>query len=327
MPMRRRAFIAALGGAAAWPLVARAQQSAVPVVCYLQFGATRGDLTEGRARAFLFGLSQAGFNNGRNVIVDPIPVPNQDRLPAIVAKQVERHVAVIYGILISAIAAKAATSTIPIVFASTDDPISVGLVSSYNKPGGNVTGVQMRAGDEPAKLIELLHEILPTAETIGALVFRGNTGWARDAGPVEAAARSMAMRIHTTVVSNEDQFEGAFAGFSEAKVSAVLVGDDRYLDARRERIVALAIQRELPIAALPREFSVAGGLVSYGADLNDSIRQAGIYVGRILNGENPGDLPVSLPTKFVLAVNLKTAKVLGLTVPPTLLARADEVIE
>jgi putative tryptophan/tyrosine transport system substrate-binding protein len=325
--VKRREFIAGLGGAAASPLVARAQQSAVPVVCYLQFGATRGDLTEGRAQAFLFGLSQAGFNNGRNVIVDPVPVPDQDRLPAIAAKQVERHVSVIFGVLIAAIAAKAATSTIPIVFASTDDPISVGLVSSYNKPGGNVTGVQMRAGDEPAKLIELLHEILPTAETIGALVFRGNTGWTQDAGPIEAAARSMAMRIHTTVVSNENEFEAAFAGFSEAKVSAVLVHDDRYFDRRRDRIVALAIQRELPIAASPREFSVAGGLVSYGADLNDSIRQAGVYVGRILKGENPGDLPVSLPTKFVLAVNLKTAKTLRIVVPQSLLARADEVIE
>jgi len=325
--MRRRAFIAGLGAAAAWPVVARGQQPAMPVVSYLQFGAIRADLTEGRNKALLIALSQAGFDNGRNVFVDAIPVPNVDQLPAAIAAQVQRKVAVIVGILDVAMAAKAVTSTIPIVFATVDDPVKAGVVSSYSRPGGNVTGVRVRAGDEPAKLLELLHELFPGAATIGVLVYRGGTGTAQDLASIEAAAQLIGLHSVVTPVSSETELDAAFADFAEAKVDALLINNHRYFDLRREQIIALATRYRLPAASLPREFAVAGGLVSFGSDLNEGIKQAGIYIGRILKGEDPGDLPVLQPTKFDLVINLKAAKALGLTIPPSLLVRADEVIE
>jgi putative ABC transport system substrate-binding protein len=324
--VKRRAFIAALASAAAWPLVVRAQQP-IPVVSFLQFGAIRADLTEGRNKALLIGMSQAGFDNGRNVIVDPIPVPNLDQLPTAVAAQVQRKVAVIVGTLDIAMAAKAATSTIPIVFATVDDPVKAGVVSSYSRPGGNVTGVRVRAGDEPAKLLELLHELLPRAATIGVLVYRGGPGTAQDVASVEAAAQLIGLHCTITPASSEIELDAAFADFARSKVDAVLINNHRYFDLRREQIIALATRYRLPAVSLPREFAVAGGLASFGSDLNEGIKQAGIYIGRILKGEDPGDLPVMQPTKFQLVINLKMAKKLDFDIPPQLLARADEVIE
>jgi putative ABC transport system substrate-binding protein len=325
--MKRRTFIAALGGAAAWPLVARGQQFNIPVVSYLQFDQTFGDLTESRNKALVTGLREAGFENGRNVIVELVPVPDRDSLPAAVAAQVQRNVAVIFGSLLVASAAKTATSTIPIVFATTDDPLRAGLVRSYSHPGGNVTGVRMRAGDEPAKLLELLHELVPAAVTIGVLINPDGITSATDRASIEAAARSKGMELFTTPVSSENEFESAFAGFARAQVDGVLVNDHRYFDLHREKITALAKRYKLAAVSLPREFAIAGGVASYGSDLDDSVRRAGIYVGSILKGEKPGDLPILQPTKFVLTINLKTATVLDLEVPPSLLARADEVIE
>ena len=325
--MKRRAFIAAVAGAAASPLAARAQQSALPLVIFLQFGQSRGDLNEARNRAWVKGLSEAGFNNERNVIIDPVPVPSLDQISQVVEAQIERKPTVICAALNVAVAVKAATSTIPIVFITVDDPLSVGLVGSYSRPGGNVTGVRMRAGDEPGKLIELLHEMVPAASIFGVLVYRGGVGTQEDTASVGSAARMLGLQLHITPVSDENEFEAAFTEFTHAQVGAVLVNDQRYFDLRRYQIIAAANRHKLPAVSLPREFAVAGGLASYGADLDDGLRQAGLYVGRILKGENPAQMPVLQPTKFILAINLRMAKSLDLSIPGTVLARADEVIE
>ena len=324
--MKRRAFSGGLGSAAAWPLAARAQQQ-LPVVSYLQFGAIRPDLTEGRNKAFLIGLSQAGFDNGRNVIVDPIPVPNLDQLPAAVTAQVQRKVAVIVGTLEIAMAAKAATSTIPIVFATVDDPVGAGVVSGYGGPGGNVTGVRVRAGDEPAKLLELLHELLPRAATIGVLVYRGGSGTTQDLASVETAAQLIGLHITVTPVSSEIELDGAFADFAQARLDAMLINNHRFFDLRRDQIIALAARYRIPAIYGFREYSADGGLISYGNGIRDAFRRAGVYTVRILKGEKPADLPVQAPNKYELAINLKTAKALGLIVSPALIARADKVIE
>jgi putative tryptophan/tyrosine transport system substrate-binding protein len=325
--VKRREFIAGLSGAAAWPVVARAEQPSIPVVTYLQFGQTRGDLTESRNKAFVTGLHEVGFDNGRNVIVELVPVPDLNSIPAAVAAQVQRKVAVVFGAMVVASAAKVATNIIPIVFATIDDPLGAGLVGSYGRPGGNVTGVRMRAGDEPAKLLELLHELLPASAAIGVLIDPDGLTSAADKASIEAAAHQRGLHLLIIPVSNENEFEPAFAGFVQAKVDGVLVNDNRYFDLRRNEITALAAHYKLPAVSLPREFTIAGGLASYGSDFDDALRQAGVYVGRILKGEKAGDLPILQPTKFVLTINLKTAKALGLSVPPNLLARADEVIE
>jgi putative tryptophan/tyrosine transport system substrate-binding protein len=325
--VKRREFIAGLGGAAAWPLAARAQQQPIPVVVDLQFGQSRGSLDDSRSRAWVTGLREAGFDNGRNVIIEPVPAPNVASLPAVVAAQVQRKVAAIFGSLIVVRAAKAATNSIPLVFATTDDPLSVGFVESYNHPGGNVTGVRMRAGDEPAKLFELLRALVPAVGAIGIVGYRGMVGTAQDLASIEAAARSMGVQPIVTFVSSEKELEAAFAELARAKVGGVFINDARYFDMRRKEIIGLASRYGLPVVSLPREFAIEGGLASYGADYVDTIRQAGVYVGRILNGESPADLPILQPTKFVLTINLKTAKALDLNIPPLLLARADEVIE
>jgi putative ABC transport system substrate-binding protein len=221
--VKRRTFIAALGGAAAWPLVARGQSTAMPLVVYLQVGQTHGTLTDIRDKAILTGLREAGFENGRNVIVDPVPVPTENSMRAVVAAQTKRKVAVIYGNLMAASAAKAATNTIPIVFGTVDDPLVAGLISGYSHPGGNVTGVRMRAGDEPAKLIELLHELSPAAGTVGVVMHPGGLTSAEDKASIEAAAQSKGLHTVIALVSDENQFEPTFAGFARANVDAVLI--------------------------------------------------------------------------------------------------------
>lgn len=327
--MKRREFIAVLGGAAASPLVALGQQPALPVIAWLEIGGEYRDpdLRASRYGAFARGLSEVGVLEGRDVAIDHVPVSNLRDLPGAVKRQVQRKVAVIYGILLIAVAAKEATHDIPIVFATTDDPLPTGVIDSYARPSGNVTGIRMRAGDETSKLFELLHELIPGVMTVGVLVYHPSTGADVDIASVTAAARSLSVSIIVTDVSSENEFEAAFAGFERARVDAVFLVSSRYFDARRTQLVALASHGRLPLFSLSRDVAVSGGLASYGADIADGSRQAGAYVGRVLKGEKPGDMPILQPTKFTFVVNLKTARKLGITVHESLLLRADEVIE
>jgi putative ABC transport system substrate-binding protein len=322
--MRRRTFIAALGGAATWPLVARAQQPAMPVIGRIYMGAA--SQPDSSRAAYLRGLNEMGFYVGHNVSFEYRTADGQtDRLPALIADLVQRKVDLIYGTAAVALAAKEATSTIPIVFVTTADPVSIGLVASFNHPGGNVTGVLLRAGAEAtAKLIELVHELLPATTTIGMLTNPKflNTG---DTAAVQTAANSLGLKVVVVEATVEADLEPAMIKLVQARVGALLIGDNIYFLSLRDRIAQLAMRNKLPILARPSFGN--GALASYGASEFDGIRQGGIYMGRILKGERPGDLPVLQPTKFQLVVNLKTAKELGVTVPPSLLARADEVIE
>jgi putative ABC transport system substrate-binding protein len=327
--MRRRDFVTLLGGAAAWPLAARGQQAAIPVLAWLEIGGEYRDpaLRASRYGAFARGLSEVGILEGRDVTIDHVPVSDLGDLPGAVKRQVQRKVAVIYGILLIAVAAKEATRDIPIVFATTDDPLAAGVINSYARPGGNVTGIRMRAGDETSKLFELLHELIPGVMTVGVLAYQPSTGVDADIASVTAAARSLSVNIMVTHVSSENEFEAAFAGFESARVDAVFLVSSRYFDARRTQLVALASHGKLPLFSLARDVVVSGGLASYGADIADGSRQAGTYVGRVLKGEKPGDMPIPQPTKFTFVINLKTARKLGIMVPESLLVRADEVIE
>jgi putative ABC transport system substrate-binding protein len=326
--MRRREFIAALGGAAAWPLVARAEQPGMPVIGrILMRPASETDLI-GRD-AFARGLNEARFFNGRNVSIYSLSADGQiNRLPALIADMIQRKVAVIYAPLTAALAAKAATSTIPIVFVTTTDPLAAGAIASFNRPGGNVTGVRLRAGEEGTKkTIELAHELVPTATTIGKLINPNYVDAESEVTEFEAAARSLGLKVVLARATSASEFEAAIGSLAEARVGALLLHENVMFYALRASIIAVAARYGLPIIASAPGFAVAGGLASYGADVNEVIRQAGVYIGRILKGDKPGDLPVVQPTTFHLVINLKTAKTLGLTIPPSLLARADEVIE
>jgi putative ABC transport system substrate-binding protein len=311
--MRRREFLTLLGGAAAaaWPLAGRAQQPAVPVVGFLDGGsaAGRGPVVT----AILGGLKEAGFTEGGNVRVEFRWAEYQyDRLPELAADLVRRQVAVIVtaGAPNSTLAAKAATLTIPIVFAHGSDPVEVGLVPRMNRPGGNVTGVTFLSRELEAKIVELLRELVPGIKTIGLLVNPGNPNTRSETREMQALA-------------SEGEIDAAFAAMANQKVDAFISSVDQIFGDRAGQIAALAARYRLPGTGDPR----AGGLMRYGPNTADARRQAGIYVGRILKGEKPGDLPVLQPTKFELVINLKAAKALGLAVPPLLLARADEVIE
>jgi putative tryptophan/tyrosine transport system substrate-binding protein len=267
--------------------------------------------------------------DSRNVVIERPKLTNPDELPALVADLLQHKPSVIYaGDLGTAIAVKKATSTIPIVVTSANDPTSVGLAASIARPGGNVTGNRLRAGEEPTKLLELLHELVPPATTIGLLINpAADVGAERDAGSVEVAGRNMGLKIVVARVNEEGELATIFATLAQARLGSVVVNETRYLAVRRSQVAALAIRYSLPAIGASREFALAGGLASYGANINDGFRQAGVYVGRILKGEKPGDLPILQPTKFDLVINLRTAKALGLEIPPQLIARADEVIE
>ena len=324
--MKRREFITLLGGTAAWPLAARAQQPAMPVIGFLR-SAPLADATH-LVTAFRQGLKEAAFVEGQNVAVEYRSGENdRDRLAAVVTELVRRPVAVIVGNGPSALAAKAATTTVPIVFATGSDPVRDGLVASLNRPGGNVTGMVFFSAVLGPKRLELLRQLVPKAKTIGVLVNPNSPETEAERGDVQAAAQALGQQLIILDVSSEHDIETAFATFVQRGAGALFVGAGGFLNSYRERVVALAARNRLPASYSVPEFVAAGGLMSYGPSITDAYRQAGLYAGRILKGEKPGDLPVMRSTKFEFVLNLKTAKALGLEIPPALLALTDEVIE
>jgi putative ABC transport system substrate-binding protein len=324
--MRRRTFIAFLGSAAvASPLVARGQQPAMPVIGFLLH--TSLTTATHLITAFRQGLREAGFVEGQNVVVEYHSAEGQpDRLRALAADLIRRPVAVLACNGIAALAAKAATTTVPIVFATGGDPVRDGLVASLNRPGGNVTGVHFFVGELGTKRLELLRQLVPKATMIGMLVNPNTTETEAERSDVQAAAQAIGQQLIILDVSSGPDIETAFVTLVQRGAGALLVGSGGFLNSYRERVVELAALK-IPAIYAEREAVVAGGLMSYGPSITDAYRQAGIYAGRILKGAKPGDLPVMRSTKFDLVINLKTAKALGLTVPDELLALADEVLE
>jgi putative ABC transport system substrate-binding protein len=326
--MRRRQFITLLGGAAAaWPLAARAQQPAMPVVGFLDRGSSQG-MTANLA-AFSQGLGEVGYIEGKNVTIDYRWAESRsEQLPALAAELVRQHVDVIAATRTSApaIAAKAATSTIPIVFQTGGDPVKDGLVASLNRPGGNVTGVTRLSNELNQKRFGLISELVPNATTIALLESVGPAleGVVQE---MQEAARKRGVKLQTVHVRAEAELDPVFAAMAEAHVDALINAGGPLTITRREEIIALTMRYAIPTIFFDRESVLAGGLMSYAASFSDSFRQVGVYVGRILKGAKPADLPVVQPTKFELVINLKTAKTLGLTIPPGVLAIADEVIE
>jgi putative ABC transport system substrate-binding protein len=325
--VRRREFIALLGGTAAWPVMAGAQQPAMPVIGFVRSG-TIADVPH-FVTAFRQGLKKAGFVEGQNATMELYSGDNNPgRLSALIVGLVRRPVAVIVGNNDTAHAAKAETTTIPIVFATGSDPVRDGLVVGLNRPGGNITGAVFFAGAVGAKRLELLRHLVPSAETIAMLVNPNTLATAEaERNEVQAAAGAIGQQLVTADVNTVSDIDAAFASFVQRKAGAVLVGTGSFFNSHRKRIVAMAARHALPTSHSEREGVMAGGLMSYGSNIADAYRQAGIYTGRILKGEKPADLPVVQSTKFEFVLNLRTAKALGLEVPPTLLALADEVIE
>jgi putative ABC transport system substrate-binding protein len=326
--VRRRQFITLLGSAAAWPLSARAQQPAMPVVGFL-VGASRDGYAQLMA-SVRQGLNETDFAEGRNVAFEFRWADNEyDRLPELAADLIRRQPAVIFvtGGVVSAIAAKAATKTIPIVFAQGSDPVQYGLVASLNRPGGNVTGVTFYNTALGPKRIELLRELVPNAGAIAVLVNPDNPSTRSDSEQIQEAGRTIGVRVEIVPVGSERGLDDAFAKIAQLRADALMVHVDALFLARSDKLAALAAHHRLPAIYPQREFAAAGGLISYGPNGPDVYRQAGIYVGRILKGAKPADLPVMQPTKFELVVNLRAAKALGLDVPWFLQQRADEVIE
>jgi putative ABC transport system substrate-binding protein len=325
--MRRREFITLLGGAAvAWPLAGRAQQAAMQVIGFLD--PTSPDGMADRLRAFRQGLKEAGYVEGDNVAISYRWAENQlDRLPELAADLVRRQVAVIATTSNAAFAAKAATTTIPIVFIVADDPVRLGLVASLARPGGNLTGTNFLNAELTAKRLELLRELVPAATRVAVLVRPTGSSTEAPLRDIDFAARAMGLQIQVFNVSNSREIDAAFETFARERPDALFVSPHPFLLSRRMQLTHLATRHVIPATYALRDYAEAGGLMSYGASLTDAYRQIGTYAGRILKGAKPADLPVVQASKFELVINAQAARMLGLTVPPTLLARADEVIE
>jgi putative tryptophan/tyrosine transport system substrate-binding protein len=324
--MKRREFIAGLGSATVWPLVAQGQQP-LPVIGYLDPGTT-----EGRApyfRAFLNGLKEVGFIDGKNLTIEYRAAEDHyDRAPAMVAELVKRQVNLIVAIrLPMALATKAVVTTTPVVFGMGDDPVKFGLVASLSRPGANVTGISMLSPAIEAKRVELLHELAPKATRIAALVNPKFSGFEVRLASVRDATDKLRLQLNVYDVSDESEIDPAFAAMIERRTDALIITTAPIFTRHKERLVELAEQHALPAVYFGREFALAGGLMSYGSSFPDTYRQTGVYAGRVLKGEKPSDLPILQPTKFDLVINLKSAKALGLDVPMALIAAADEVIE
>jgi putative tryptophan/tyrosine transport system substrate-binding protein len=326
--MRRRDFITLLGGAAAWPLASSAQQAATPMVGFLH--SQSPDSYSAIRTAFRQTLKEAGFVEGSNVTIEYRWANNQfDQLPALAADLVRRQATVIVagGSAAPALAAKAATATIPIVFAYDGDPVQIGLVASLNRPGGNITGVTNLGGELGPKRMELLHELVPTATIIALLVNLTNPNAESLSRDAQAAARTLGLQLHVLHASTDRELDTVFTNLAELRAGALVIGADAFFTSHSEYLAAIALRHAVPTIFHFRDFAAVGGLMSYGGSITDSYQKVGVYSARILKGEKPADLPVQQSTKAELIINLKTAKALGLTVPLALLARADEVIE
>ena len=328
--MKRREFIALLGGAAvAWPLAARAQQPALPVVAFINAGSADGSAT--RAAAFRKGLNETGYVEGQNVTVEYHWLEGHyDRLPALVADLVRRHVAVIAtpASALAALAAKAATATIPIVFGVAEDPVRLGLVASLARPGGNVTGINLFTTEVTAKELRLLHDLVPKAVRIAVLVNPANAATAEPTlRDVQEAAPTIGLQIQILNARTIGEIDAAFASLARERPDALFVAPDGFFSSRRVQLVTLTAVNRIPATYWDRDIVAAGGLMSYGTDITDAFRQVGVYTGKILKGAKPADLPVQQLTKFEFAINLQTARALGIEVRPDVLSIADEVIE
>jgi putative tryptophan/tyrosine transport system substrate-binding protein len=328
MAIQRREIIVTLGSAVVWPLAVRAQQPAMPVVGFIR--PTSPDDSAKLVEAFRHGLSELGYIESRNVLIEYRYAYGQmDRLPGLAADLVSLRVSVLVatGGTVPALGAKAATTVIPIVFTTADEPVRAGLVASLNRPGGNLTGISAFAAPLGSKRLGLLRELLPAVTMVGFLINPKNPDTVEEVKAVQEAARAVGVKIVSLNASTESEIDTAFAKLVEERAGALMLGSDAFFRSQRNRLAALAAQHRVPTIDPIREYPVAGGLISYGPSLTGVYRQAGVYAGRILKGDKPANLPVQLPTAFELVINLKTAKALGLEVPPTLLARADEVIE
>jgi putative ABC transport system substrate-binding protein len=328
--MRRREFITLLGGAAsAWPLAARAQRPGLPVIGYLSSGSPDEPNADRFAAAFRQGLAQGGYVEGRNVAIEfRFAEHRSDRLAALATELARRQVNVIFAVgSQEALAAKSATTTVPIVFFGSSDPVAIGLVASLNRPGGNVTGATTIGHALAPKRLEFIRELLPNASKIGVLVSRADPSTDSEVAALQAAAPTVGLQLVVFYANGPSDIEAALSTFEQERAGAFVDGSGPLLGGLREQTAAAALRHRLPMIGGNLESAAAGAVLGYGASITDAIRQAAIYVGRILNGERPADLPVMQPTRFGLVINLKIAKALGLDVPPLLLARADEVVE
>ena len=325
--MKRRELITLLGGAVAWPLAARAQRPAVPVVGFLS-SASPGPFAS-RLQALRKGLSEAGYVEGHNLAIEyRWAEGHYDRLPQLAADLVHLNVAAIFASNgVDALAAKEKTSAIPIVFNTAANPVEVGLVTSLSRPGGNVTGVSLLNAEVAPKRLELLHQLVPQATNVALLINPTNSTLENLSKSVQEAARTLGLTIQVVHASTERDFDAVFATLDQLRASALLIVTDPFLTSHSEQLAALALSHKVPASYQAREFTLAGGLMSYGGSVTDAFRLAGVYTGRVLKGEKPADLPVQQSTKVEFVINLRTAKAIGLQISPMLLALADEVIE